>query len=162
MQRYVLIILMAVLPALVSAQGLQVGFKGLGDQADEPLEIAADSMTINNETGDAELRGNVVVEQGDLRLEAPLVDVKYSQDGGVSTIFASGGVLLVTPEEEVEAQQATYAMDKETMALRGDVLMVQGRSAVSAEEMDIDLKTDLAVFNGRVRTILYNDDSDGG
>ena len=146
------------LPTLAAAQGLQIGFRGLDPDSDDPIEIAADSMTVNNETGDAQLQGNVVVVQGDMRMQANTIDIVYTQDGGVSEMIANGSVLLVTTEEEVEAQRAIYNVDAETMLLIGDVLMVQGRNAISAEQMDIDLQQETAVLSGRVRTILYSND----
>ena len=128
-----LICLFVLLPSLAFAQGLQVGFKGLNPDSDDPIEIAANSMSVNNETGAAQLLGDVTVIQGDMRMQAPRIEILYTQEGGVSSMIATGGVLLVTSEEEVEAQTANYNVDAETMVLTGDVLMVQGRSAISAK-----------------------------
>jgi len=155
-----LMCLFVLLPSLAWSQGLQVGFKGLNPDSNDPIEIAAESMSVNNETGAAQLVGDVVVIQGDMRMEAPRIEILYTQEGGVSSMIATGGVLLVTSEEEVEAQSANYNVDAETMLLSGDVLMVQGRSAISADSMDIDLESEIAILSGRVRTVLYSDDDD--
>lgn len=157
-----LMCLFFLMPGLALAQGLQVGFKGLNPDSNDPIEIAAESMSVNNETGAAQLIGDVVVIQGDLRMQAPRIEILYTQEGGVQSMVATGGVLLVTSEEEVEAQSANYNVDAETMLLSGDVLMVQGRSAISADSMDIDLDKEIAVLSGRVRTVLYSDDDTSG
>ena len=153
-----LIFILMFLPAFAWAQGLQVGFQGLNANKNAPIEIAADSMTLNNATGQAELRGDVVVIQGDLRMQAQAIDIAYTQTGGLNTLKAWGGILLVTAAEEVEAQSATYDVVGERMLLVGDVLMVQGQSAISADRMDIDLATETAQFDGRVRTVLTSGD----
>ncbi|MEM6479267.1 MAG: LptA/OstA family protein [Pseudomonadota bacterium] len=142
------------LPTAAFAQGLQVAFAGFDQDASQAIEIAADRMSIDQEDGSAVLSGNVIIGQGDLRLAAPRVMVSYSETGGISRIVAEGGVTLVTPEEEVEARRATYALEADTMLLEGDVLLSQGRSAVSSERMRVDLATGTAQLEGRVRTVL--------
>ncbi|MCH2077810.1 MAG: LPS export ABC transporter periplasmic protein LptC [Rhodobacteraceae bacterium] len=150
----VLCVCLAWIPAWVSAQGLQVAFDGFDQDASLPVEIAADSMAINQEDGSATLTGNVVIGQGDLRLAAPSVVVNYTADGGIGQIVAEGGVTVVTPAEEVEAQRAVYDLAGDSMVLTGDVLLSQGRSAVSSETMRVNLATGQALLEGRVRTVL--------
>ena len=141
-------------PALASAQGLQVAFAGFNQDAEEPIEISADAMSIDQDDGTALLPGNVVVGQGDLRLAAPKVTVDYTDEGGISRILAEGGVTVVTPEEEVAAQTALYTLSDDSMVLSGQVLLSQGRSAVSSETMRVDLASGTALLEGRVRTVL--------
>lgn len=150
----VLIFCAAMVPNLASAQGLQVAFAGFDQNADLPIEIAADSMSIDQEDGTALLTGNVVVGQGELRLAAPRVTVNYAEAGGIARILAEGGVTVVTAEEEVEAQTALYTLSDDSMVLSGDVLLSQGRSAVSSETMRVDLASGTALLEGRVRTVL--------
>ncbi|MEL6914733.1 MAG: LptA/OstA family protein [Pseudomonadota bacterium] len=142
------------LAPLAAAQGLQVAFAGFDQDAAEAIEIAADTMSIDQEDGSAVLTGSVVIGQGDLRLSAPQVTVSYSEAGGIDRILAEGGVTLVTPEEEVEAATAVYTLSADEMLLTGDVLLSQGRSAVSAERMRVDLANGTALLEGRVRTVL--------
>ncbi|MEM1374510.1 MAG: LptA/OstA family protein [Pseudomonadota bacterium] len=150
----VLAVCFALLPGVGAAQGLQVAFDGFDQDAALPIEIAADQMSISQEDGSATLTGNVVIGQGDLRLAAPSVQVSYSEGGGISEIVADGGVTVVTPQEEVEARRAVYILSSDTMVLTGDVLLSQGRSAVSAETMRVNLATGSALLEGRVRTVL--------
>ena len=147
-------LVLALLPVTAAAQGLQVAFAGLDNTADQPVEIAADSMSINQDDGIATLTGNVVVGQGDMRMAAQRILIIYTQDGGVSRFEAAGGVTVVTPEEEVEAASATYNLDEDTMLLSGDVLLSQGQSAVSAERMRVNMDDGTALLEGRVRTVL--------
>ncbi|MEM1237693.1 MAG: LptA/OstA family protein [Pseudomonadota bacterium] len=139
---------------MVSAQGLQVAFAGLGQTTDQPIEIAADTMAIDQDDGSAVLTGNVVIGQGDLRMTASRVTIDYTQEGGISEMFAVGGVVIVTPEEEVESTTALYKLADDSIFLSGDVLLVQGRSTVLSETMRVDLTDGTALLEGRVRTVL--------
>ena len=154
MKHLVFLVLLALTPTLTQAQGLQVAFAGFDQDADQPIEIAADAMAIDQESGSAVMTGGVVIGQGELRLAAPKVTVSYSEEGGISEILAEGGVTVVTPEEEVEAQTARYTLSTDSMLLTGDVLLSQGNSAVSSERMRVDLAAGTALLEGRVRTVL--------
>ncbi|MEO1703985.1 MAG: LptA/OstA family protein [Pseudomonadota bacterium] len=145
---------LVLLPLSASAQGLQIAFDGFDQDAELPIEIAADTMALDQTGGSAILSGSVVIGQGDLRLAAPKVTVNYSDAGGISRILAEGGVTLITPSEEVEARTALYTLTEDSMLLTGDVLLSQGRSAVSAESMRVDLAAGTALLEGRVRTVL--------
>ncbi|MEM6728426.1 MAG: LptA/OstA family protein [Pseudomonadota bacterium] len=146
--------LLVAVPHLPLAQGLQVAFQGFNQDSEQAIEIAADAMAINQESGSAELSGNVIIGQGELRLSAPRVNVDYSEEGGISRIEAVGGVTIVTPQEEAEARRAVYVLASDSMLLEGDVLLSQGANAVSADRMNVDLASGRAVLEGRVRTVL--------
>ncbi|MEO0485556.1 MAG: lipopolysaccharide transport periplasmic protein LptA [Pseudomonadota bacterium] len=141
-------------PAIGTAQGLQLAFSDVSDSANAPLEMSADAMAIDQEAGTAMMTGNVIIIQGQLRLTAPKISVSYGDGGEVQDILAEGGVTFVTAAEEVEAQTARYRPTDDSMVLTGDVLLVQGPSAVSAETMVINLASGTAQLEGRVRTVL--------
>ncbi|MEL6958435.1 MAG: lipopolysaccharide transport periplasmic protein LptA [Pseudomonadota bacterium] len=125
-----------------------------------PVEITADSLSVDQDTGSAQFQGNVVIGQGDLRLSAGRVDVIYNGNSGdISRLSAAGGVTFVTATEAAEAQNAEYNLDAGTLVLTGDVLLTQGASAISADTMRIDLTTGAAQMDGRVRTIFNQGDN---
>ena len=135
-----------------SAQA-QVNLGGLSVDGDAPVEVAADSLTVDQASGQAVFEGNVVIEQGNLRLSAQRVEVVYGEDVGEITRFrASGGVVIVTEAEEAEAQEADYDIANGLLNLSGDVLLKQGASAIAAERMAINVETGAAQMEGRVRT----------
>ncbi|WP_342743712.1 lipopolysaccharide transport periplasmic protein LptA [Salibaculum halophilum] len=124
-----------------------------------PVEITADSLQVDQDTGIATFSGNVEIGQGELRLSAAQVRVNYNdQSGEIDSLAASGGVTFVTPTEAAEAQRADYDIAAGTLLLQGEVLVTQGDSALSAERMRIDLATGSARMEGRVRTILTPED----
>ena len=130
----------------------------LGAMSADPtaaVEITADNLSIDQATGTAVFQGNVVLGQGDLRLNAGRVQVVYNDaSGDINRLSASGGVTFVTATEAAEAQSAEYNLDAGTLVLTGDVLLTQGASAISADTMRVNLATGAAQMEGRVRTIF--------
>lgn len=125
-----------------------------------PVEITADTLSVDQDSGTAVFEGNVVIGQGELRLSAGAVEVVYNGDTGqISRLSASGGVTFVTDTEAAEASAANYDLEAGTLLLSGDVLLTQGASAISADTMRINLTTGAAQMDGRVRTIFVQGDN---
>lgn len=119
------------------------------------VEITADNLSVDQDTGVAIFQGNVVIGQGSLRLAAGRVEVVYDgTSGNISRLSASSGVTFVTATEEAEAQNAEYNLSEGTLSLSGGVLLTQGNSAISADRMNVNLETGGASLDGRVRTIF--------
>lgn len=119
------------------------------------IEVTADSLSVDQETGQAVFDGNVVIGQGELRLTASRVEVVYGTDTSeIARLIASGDVTFVTAEEAAEAMQADYDVISGILILTGDVLLTQGASAISAEKMTINVTDGTATMDGRVRTVL--------
>jgi len=139
-------------PALAQTN---VNLGGVSTDPDAPLEITADTLSVDQDSGTAVFQGGVVVGQGDLRLSAARVQVVYNETSGdISRLSASGGVTLVTATEAAEAQTADYDLDAGFLVMNGDVLLTQGASAISADTMRVDLSDGSAQMDGRVRTIF--------
>ncbi len=147
------------LAAPVFSQGANVAFGNMQQESSGPVEISADNMAINQNTGTGELTGNVLIGQGDLRLSAASVDVVYSQDRKqIASLKASGGVTLVSGEDAAEANTAVYDISSGQIVLTGDVLLVQGPTAITADSMQVDTEAGTARMEGRVKTVLNVDD----
>ena len=150
--------LLAMAPAPSGAQDVPFG------QAPEPgapVEVAAETLSIDRATGTAVFEGGVVVGQGPLRLEALRVEVEYAEDRRVASLRASGGVTLVSGEDAAEAERADYAVEAGEITLTGEVLLTQGGpggAALSADRLRVDLGSGRAVLDGRVRTVLPTGD----
>ncbi|WP_210528425.1 LptA/OstA family protein [Rubellimicrobium arenae] len=148
------ILLAAVLmPTLAGAQNVALG--GLSADPSAPVEVTSESLSVDQATGAATFTGNVLIGQGDLRLQAGEVEVRYDEGSGqIARLLASGGVTLATPNEAAEAQDADYDLTGQTLTLTGDVLLTQGQSAISADRMVVDLAAGTARMEGNVRTVL--------
>lgn len=140
------------------AQGTGVALGGFDYDRDQPVEITADSLDVNQGDGTAVFDGNVVIGQGGVRLSAGKVVVEYGQgqDGTneVKRLLASGGVTLVSQTEAAEAQTAIYSVEEGTVTLSGSVLVTQGPTAISGDSMVVNLETGDGTVEGNVRTLL--------
>lgn len=141
--------------ATVSFGQTNVDLGGISVDSSAPIEVTADSLSVDQDTGTAIFSGNVVIGQSDLRLSAGRVEVIYSEEtGDIARLIASEDVLFATGVDAAEAQNADYDITTGMLTLTGDVLLTQGASAISAERMVMNLDTGTATMEGRVRTIL--------
>lgn len=132
-----------------------VALGGLTVDTSAAIEVTADSLSVDQDTGTAIFDGNVIIGQGDLRITAGRVEVIYGSDTSqIARLVASNGVTFVTATEAAEAQQADYDIETGELVLSGEVLLTQGASAISAGRMRINVTDGTAVMDGRVRTIL--------
>ena len=132
-----------------------INLGGISADPTAPVEVTADTLTVDQDSGTATFSGNVVIGQGDLRISAGAVNVVYSSEtGDIARLLASGGVTFVTAREAAEATQADYDLTSGTLTLTGDVLLTQGASALTAERMTVNLNTGSAQMSGRVRTVF--------
>lgn len=132
-----------------------VAFGQARDISSQPVQVDADSLSVNQEDGQATFLGNVAISQGEMLLSADKVLVTYNEGGeGIASLLASGGVTLVNGPDAAEAQQADYNIDQATVVLTGSVLVTQGQNVISGEKVTINLDTGTAQIGGRVRTTL--------
>lgn len=148
----------------VLAQGAQVPFVALQPGSDTKVEVSADSLGIDQKTGQAVFSGNVVVGIQDMRLSADKLEVVYSGDsnggtGPVSSLIASGGVVFTNGLEAAEADRAELDVEAGQIVMSGSVLLTQGQNALSGEKLRIDLNAGTALVEGRVQTIFQTGDS---
>ena len=123
------------------------------------VEVTAETLDVDQETGQAVFTGDVLIAQGDMRLSAPRVLVVYNTDNSaISRMEATGGVTLVSGPDAAEAQRADYTIDSGTIVMTGDVLLTQGPSALTSDKMTVNLTTGSAQMVGRVKTILRSGD----
>jgi lipopolysaccharide export system protein LptA len=143
-----------VLISAVSAFGqAKVAFGGLKADTTLPVEVNAESFSVDTESGNAVFSGNVRVAQGEMRMAAGEVRVVYAPDGNaIQTLVASGGVTLTSAAEAAEAAEAVYTIDSGVVVMTGNVLLTQGASTMSAEKLTINLKTGTGELQGGVKT----------
>ncbi|MDR0810327.1 MAG: lipopolysaccharide transport periplasmic protein LptA [Gemmobacter sp.] len=142
-------------PVAVIAQQAQIAFGGLRQDTSLPVQVDAESLTVDQADGSATFSGNVRVEQGTMRLAAAMVRVEYAPGGGaISQLHASGGVTFVNAADAAEAKEAVYSIAEGRVVMTGDVLLTQGRSAISGQKLVIDLKAGTGVMEGGVSTVF--------
>ena len=147
------LLLLALVAAGPSAAQGTMSFGGDGQDTDQPVEVTADNLSVQNDGTRAVMTGSVVIAQGEMRLAADRVEVDYA-DGRIAKMVATGNVTLVQGPDAAEAQSADYDIERGTVILEGDVLVTQGPSSVLADRATVDLATGDAVMEGRVRSVL--------
>lgn len=158
MRSHILAATLTAWAASAAAQGAGVSLGSFGYQKSDPVEITADSLDVNQADGSAVFDGHVIIGQGDMRMSAGKVVVEYGAgaDGKneIKRLQASGGVTLVSANEQAEAQTAVYTVSSGEIALSGKVLVTQGPTAISGDRMTINLATGKGSVEGNVRTVL--------
>lgn len=147
--------LLAVLASPLAAQQADIRFGGLQQDTSLPVEVTSDSLSVDQATGAAVFTGNVMAKQGEMRLTAGAIRVEYTADGdGIDRLIATDGVTLVSPTDAAEAREAVYTIASGTVVMTGDVLLTQGRAAISGEKLSVNLKDGTGTMTGRVRTVF--------
>lgn len=157
--RLVVACAISAIPLGALAQGANVAFGGADHDASAPVEVTADELSVDRNSGQAIFSGSVVAGQGDLRLSADRVRVEYATQNGQSTgrinqLVATGNVTLVNGAEAAEAQEAVYSVASSEIVMTGDVLLTQGPSALAGEKLIVDLQAGTGRMVGRVRTVF--------
>ena len=148
-------ITLALATGLLAQEAAGVAFGSLKQDTTLPVEVGADSLTVNQTEGTALFTGNVLIVQGEMRLAAAEVAVEYAEAGkGIRSLLATGGVTLTNPTDAAQADRALYVIDSGTVEMTGNVLLTQGGSAMSGERLVIDLKTGTGRMDGRVKTVF--------
>ena len=130
---------------------------GFSSNPDAPIEMTADKLTISQTDSSARFEGNVMISQKNIKIMAQLVVVTYLDSGDINQLSANGGVTVVTQTESAEAKTADYDLGSQKLVLRGDVLLTQGKNAISSDAMTIDLTTGAVIIEGSVRTTLSSE-----
>lgn len=139
---------------MVTAQ--QIAFDGLKADRDAPVEVTSEALNVDQQTGTAVFNGDVLVIQGGMRMKAQTITVNYDQSdrSRITTMHATGGVTLVSPQEAAEGNTAVYDLVTGQITMTGDVVVTQGTSVMSGQKLTVNLTNGTGQMDGRVRTIL--------
>ena len=156
--RALLLLAVTMIPVASLAQGFKVGFGNMQQDSSLPVEVTADSLSVNQTDGSAVFSGNVKIIQGDMRMTADQVNVHYhTETRGIAKLVATGDVLLAQGGDVAEAQMAEYSIDDGAVRMSGDVMVLQETNTITADEMVVDLRNNSAQMSGRVKTILRSE-----
>jgi lipopolysaccharide export system protein LptA len=119
-------------------------------QESDPVNITADKFVMDETQNLATFTGNVVVKRKALDVYAPKVVVDYGEGGpsDIKSFVATGGVRIVTPDQDVTGDRAIYDPKTEKLRVTGNVMVVNASSTVGSGDMIVDLKTNATTFTG--------------
>jgi lipopolysaccharide export system protein LptA len=116
----------------------------LSSDKDQPIDIVADSVAINESTGTSTYTGNVEINQGSIRLRADRVVVEH-RPGEVRKIDATGAParfrqLPDNSDQYVNgsAERLHYRLDSEELVLSGEAELTQGKDRFSSDRIVYD------------------------
>lgn len=145
---------------LATAATAQTGisFTTVVSDPNAPVDVKADQLDVDQETGKAIFTGNVRATQEKLFLSAARIEVDYDEEAKVvRSMVASGGVVFVSPNEEAESQNAIYFPEEGKLEMWGEVLVLQGTTAISGNRLKVNLNDGQAEMIGQVRTVFGAD-----
>ncbi|MEM8743088.1 MAG: LPS export ABC transporter periplasmic protein LptC [Pseudomonadota bacterium] len=130
----------------------------LSSTRDQPIDIEADSLTVNDKTSVAVFFGDVITMQGKMSMQSRKLSVDFSgtaddtsdaaQPGSdIKSIRAEGNVAIKTSEEQkTTSDWAEFNAASQTVTIGGNVVLSQGENVIKGSRLEIDLKTNRSRF----------------
>ncbi len=134
-----------VIPALAAA---------LPEDRNQPIQLEARSGEINQQTGVSVYKGNVVISQGSMRLNADVATI-HVKDGGFQRMEATGNPVNLRyrptadkPEILGTSQQVEYDVAAAKVIMSGNARLTQGQDVFTGDRVEYDLKSDVVRARG--------------
>ncbi|MFA7430286.1 MAG: LptA/OstA family protein [Rhodospirillaceae bacterium] len=125
---------------------------------------AKDRLTYDTVRGIATAEGDATIEQGGRSLRAPVLKALLTPgpDGGtaLSTVDATGGVVITTPQETAHGSQGNYDAKTGIATLTGSVRIVRGDNVLTGARAIVNMRTGISTLQagepgqGRARAVL--------
>lgn len=103
----------------------------------KPISLNADKATYNDKTGFTTYTGNVVIEQGTMKLQASAVTAQLNKDRQISTVTATGNPAQFQQQTEAnkglakgQGQRIVYNADTGIIVLTGNAMVTQDGASV--------------------------------
>jgi lipopolysaccharide export system protein LptA len=120
------------------AQNAPNPFEDLSKGADEPIKVSADSTVADFNQQTATYQGNVLVEQGEMKLRSNALKI-YAKDGTISRIEATGNVVLASPSGSAKSDSAVYEVGPRMVKLTGGVVLTHDDNVMRGSELQVKL-----------------------
>jgi lipopolysaccharide export system protein LptA len=121
-----------------------------GFDSSQPVDYAADRIELQDRQQRVVLSGDVVINQGDLRLTAGRTTVSYTNNGRlqIQRIDATGGVTVTRGSERAQGAAGVYDFNRNVIVLSGGVALRRGGDTLNGGRLTIDLDTGLSTVDG--------------
>jgi lipopolysaccharide export system protein LptA len=169
------VVLALLAPAIAAAQGPQQGPQGgrepiqrtiqNNENKDQPVQIDAAALKVQDKDKKATFTGDVQVVQGDTTMKCQTLVVYYGEEMGIAgatpeqkpvastgpktggnaqnirRIVALGGVTVVTKDQSAKGDNGEYDLLKKTITLTGNVTVSQGQNVIRGEQVVVNTIT---------------------
>jgi lipopolysaccharide export system protein LptA len=115
--------------------------RALSSDKDQPIELEADGVELDEGRGVSVYRGNVVLNQGTMRLNADRLTVTHTGTRPTKIVAEGRPVRFrQLPDDSKEfvygrAQRAEYSVDSEELVLIGDARLEQGKDSFQSDRI---------------------------
>jgi len=121
----------------VSLICMSAGAFALPSDRTQPISLVADKATYNDNTGVTTYTGNVIIEQGTMKLQAASLVAQLNKNKQISTVTASGSPAKFQQQVDAargvargEAQQIVYNAETGIINLNGNAYLYQNGASI--------------------------------
>ena len=120
---------------------------GFATDPNEPIEIEADSLEVEDKAKTATFIGNVITVQGQTRMRSDRLQASYAPEGEggktqIREIYASGAVHVLSKDDQsADGDWARYVVADRTIVMGDSVLLRQGKNVIRGTRLFIDLNS---------------------
>jgi lipopolysaccharide export system protein LptA len=118
----------------------------LSTDKDQPVEVEADSFTLDDAKGITTYAGDVIIVQGSMEIKADKITIR-SANGKTDKVVATGKPVKFQQQPDGdkalvrgEANQFDYLLSKDTLVLAGNATLWQDGSTFSSDRIEYDSK----------------------
>ncbi|MEO0062486.1 MAG: LPS-assembly protein LptD [Pseudomonadota bacterium] len=135
-----------------------------GFNSNQPVDYAADRIELQDRQHRVILSGNVVINQGDMRLTAGRTTVAFTDTDGlkIQRIDATGGVTVTRGTERAQGSAGVYDFNRRVIVLSGGVALDRNGDTLKGGRLTIDLASGLSSVDGRAASAPGITGSSGG
>lgn len=119
--------------------------------AQTQVQISADTFVVEESAQQAVFTGNVVVKHPTANVWADKVVATYGEGGtsDIKTFEATGKVKIETDEQTATGERAIFTPSDQLLRLTGNVVVVNSGGTVNAEELVVNLETNVSTFTAK-------------
>lgn len=120
---------------------------GFATDPNEPIEIEADSLEVEDKAKTATFIGNVITVQGETRMRSERLQASYAPEGEggktqIREIYASGAVHVLSKDDQsADGDWARYVVADRTIVMGDSVVLRQGKNVIRGTKLFIDLNS---------------------
>lgn len=129
---------------LASLFAVSAGAAGL------PIEVTADTFTVDEANNQAVFDGSVVITREGLDMRAQTVRISYGEGGqtDIRDLVATGNVRIRAAGQDAVGDRATFDPRTQILKLIGNVRVTSAQGTVQGPDLTIDLAKNTSVFSG--------------
>jgi lipopolysaccharide export system protein LptA len=155
---YLIAVMFICAPALAQ-EGVTSAFEGFSGRGEQPVNIEADRLDVQELEQTAIFSGNVVVVQGASTLRTNKLTIFYDKSGSdepaqvaapqgdvvtgrqIKRLEANGNVIVTSGEQKAVGDRGVFNMASNTAQLMGNVVVTQGINILKGDVLHVDLTT---------------------